>query len=64
MAYLVVDRCGTERIFQEEPTRKSVYWTIEETILSIPTDCVCLPNGSIEKLIGRKMSWEDDPIEI
>ena len=47
MAYLVVDRCGTERIFQEEPTRKLVYWTIEETMLSIPTDCVCLPKGSI-----------------
>lgn len=25
---------------------------------------VILPEGSIEKLIGKQMSWEDDPVEI
>lgn len=64
MAYLVVDRCGTEKIFQDEPIRKSVYWNHNENSVFIRTDCVCLPNGSIEKLIGKKMSWEDEPIEI
>lgn len=23
-----------------------------------------LPKGSIEKLIGKKLTWEDDPVEI
>ena len=23
-----------------------------------------LPQGSIEKLIGRKLNWEDEPVEI
>ena len=25
---------------------------------------IVLPAGSIEKLIGRKLTWEDEPIEI
>ena len=25
---------------------------------------VVLPNGTIEKIIGHKMSWEDEPIEL
>lgn len=64
MAYLVVDKDRTEKIFQDEPIRKSVYWSYDDNSYFIRTDCVCLPNGSIEKLIGKSMSWEDDPIEI
>lgn len=25
---------------------------------------VCLPKGSIKKLIGRDLTWDDDPVEI
>lgn len=25
---------------------------------------IMLPTGSIEKLIGRKLTWEDEPVEI
>lgn len=27
-------------------------------------DSVNLPNGSIEKLIGYKLTWEDKPVEL
>ena len=27
-------------------------------------DYVDLPIGSIEKLIGRKLTWDDDPVKI
>lgn len=32
--------------------------TIKQTTKSI------LPNGSIEKLIGKKLTWEDDPYKM
>lgn len=25
---------------------------------------IFLPHGTIEKIIGKKMSWENDPVEI
>ena len=31
---------------------------------ALPFTGTILPKGSIEKLIGKKMKWEDDPIEI
>lgn len=30
----------------------------------LPFNGVILPKGTIEKLIGRKMSWNDEPVEI
>lgn len=30
----------------------------------LPFDGVELPKGSIEKLIGRKLSWIDEPVEL
>lgn len=27
-------------------------------------DSIILPKGSIKKLIGRELKWEDDPVEI
>lgn len=30
----------------------------------LPFDGVELPKGSIEKLIGRKLSWVDEPVEL
>lgn len=39
--------------------------TITEDSWPIPFfDGVVLPKGSIEKLIGKKMTWEDEPVEI
>lgn len=31
---------------------------------ALPFDGVELPKGSIEKLIGRKLTWKDEPVEI
>lgn len=64
MAYLVVDRCGKEKIFQDEPKRDSGYWTIDKDSIFNYPDMVFLPKGTIKKLIGREMSWEDDPIDL
>lgn len=31
---------------------------------AMPFTGVILPKGSIEKLIGRKMTWKDEPVEL
>lgn len=90
MAWLVVDKDGTEAVFRRKPKRVKTTnkWndvvekfvregrlcpningyeyhksygslqTIKQTSKSI------LPKGSIEKLIGKKLTWADDPYKI
>lgn len=55
MAWLAVDT--KEKIFKRKPTRNfNGKWDSSWVII--------LPNGSIEKLIGRKMTKDEDPIEL
>lgn len=81
MAYLAVDKNGTEAIFRRKPKRikRTNKWndavekfvceggwypaygslqTIKQTTKSI------LPKGSIEKLIGKTLTWVDDPYKL
>ena len=60
MAYLAVNKGGKEYIFNEKPYRDDYYniwnnWKEEQ---------IKLPKGSIEKLIGRKLTWKDEPVKI
>ena len=55
MPFLAVDEDGTESIFQLEVNYDGV---------ECETDTVYLPSGTIEKLIGRKLTWADDPVEL
>lgn len=45
-----------EYIYASEPRRNNTYWN--------GNDFIALPNGTIEKIIGKKLLWENDPIEI
>lgn len=56
MAWLAVDKDETEIICDIEPNRSMDWWGYCERI--------GLPSGSIEKLIGRKLTWQDEPVEI
>lgn len=56
---------GDEYIFEAFPERLNCVWA--------PTYCeyenrvydyVELPKGCIKKLIGRELSWEDEPVEL
>ena len=62
MAWVAVDKNGEEWIYQVKSTRdKSAdIWT-QTTAW---TDICLMPNGSIEKLIGRILTWEDEPVEL
>lgn len=56
MAWVAVDKIGEELISRTEPFRVGDYW--------IGYSIVHLPKGSIKKLIGRDLSYDDDPVEL
>lgn len=59
---MAVDKNGDEAIFSEKPVRdeSNNFWDYEwrEEL------CISLPKGSIEKLIGYKLTWRDEPVEL
>ena len=60
MAYLCVNPDGEELIFSDLPKRGKWYWEYNWS----NDVCVELPHGSIAKLIGRELTWEDEPVEL
>lgn len=73
MAWVAKDRDNTEYIFQNKPKCSEGYWTDEvfesfdgqggKSIFHHATD-IELPKGSIKNLIGRELTWEDNPVEL
>ena len=55
--WLAVDYNGIEKAFWLKPKRceKQREWWGDKMVL---------PYGSIKKLIGRELSWEDEPVEL
>ena len=63
MSWVAVDKDGVENICSE--------WTHFERVDEIWVSAdrfgeplMELPRGSVEKLIGRKLTWEDEPVEL
>ena len=62
MAWVAVDLDGVECIFNECPVRKGNCW---DNFYEYSHDVgVKLPKGSIAKLIGRELTWNDEPVEL
>lgn len=59
MAWIVVDKNGEEYVYEIEPIKKETlkHW-------GCGGEYVNLPQGSIKKLIGRDLTWEDEPVEL
>ena len=57
MAYVAVDKDGDEYVYEQTPRRREFTWISDG-------EWCGLPKGSIEKLIGKKLTWEDEPIEL
>ena len=55
--WLAVDYNGIEKAFWNKPKRcdKHREWWGDKMVL---------PHGCIKKLIGRKLSWDDEPVEL
>lgn len=64
MAWLAVDKDGTENIYYLKPERKKKYWVAEENQPQCYRDIIELPPGTIKKLIGIDLSWSDEPVEL
>lgn len=61
--YLSVDQDGAEKKFDDMPIRYYNpfinYWIPSPNNLSVYGE---LPIGTIQKLTGRKLTWEDEPV--
>lgn len=78
MAWLAVNPSGREYIFHNKPVRvinknNELYnhWCDEETydyIRGMTTSAedysILLPKGTIKKITGKKITWENEPIKI
>jgi hypothetical protein len=65
MAYLAVDQHGTETIYDFEPYRCGSIWVIHDYFDEGQDGYgIELPKGTIEKIIGRTLSWEDEPYDL
>lgn len=60
MAWVAVDEDGTEAGYEDKPVRASGSWETSEQY----SRYIDIPKGSIEKLIGKKLTWEDEPVEL
>jgi hypothetical protein len=63
MAYLCVDR-ESEYIADNKPTRNFFEWTGWTNTDGETCNIISVPKGTIKKLIGREISWEDEPIHL
>ena len=61
MAWLAVDKNGTECIFSEMPHQ---YLRMNVWASDNDDDGINIPEGTIEKILGYKLTWDDEPIEI
>ena len=64
MAVVAVDKDGAEAIYDDCPIRHNVSWIPSKYRNGEDTDWVLLPKGSIAKLIGRELTWSDEPVEL
>lgn len=65
MAWLAVDRDGTEVMFDKQPVRsESVFEEWVNSVENFGKRFMSLPSGSIAKLIGRPLTWDDEPVEL
>lgn len=62
MAWVAVDKDGAEAVFGLCPEKcdGDDFWS-----LRLEDGCyVNLPQGAIERLIGRPLTWDDEPVEL
>ena len=63
-AYLAVEPNGNELIFSETPCRIDEHSTCGWFCSSNSTQCVSVPRGTIKKITGKAITWEDELIKL
>ena len=56
MAFVATDLDGREHIYPKEPKRERGTW--------YSAGYIELPSGTIKKLTGRDLTFDDDPVEL
>lgn len=71
IAFLAVNKNGDEVILDNAPARQGEIWTDEKSAhddeyfsVEDHNSAIVLPKGTIRRLIGRDLKWEDDPISL
>lgn len=71
IVFLAVNENGDEVILDNFPVRQGEVWTDErsahdEEYFSVEdhNSAIVFPKGSIYKLTGKYLTWEDDPISL
>ena len=66
MAYLAVDKDGKEAVYNIKPIRGTNRLKKNEEMWVLPrmgTHYISLPKGSIKSLIGKDLTWNDEPVK-
>ena len=63
MVYFFVNKDGTEGCANEIPEKGFNKWKTWKNVYRKSYEIVTLPKGTIEKLIGKKLTWEDEVYE-
>jgi hypothetical protein len=67
-AWLAVNKLGVESVYLSKPERASTGdWTCYVKVNPFPTNInwrIELTEGSIKKLIGKTLTWDDEPVEL
>ena len=69
MAWIAVNKNGDETISPDKPTKWSCEWADMDDVC-LESECglvdmtLSLPKGSIYKLIGRELTWKNEPVEL
>ena len=73
MAWVAVNKYGSEQMFRNRLMKFRSFWVDYQELGKISEvlkrdfdeDCsIDMPSGTIEKIIGRKLTWDDEPVEI
>lgn len=61
MGYVAVSKEGQEFVSESELIRGKYWWKL---LKGAGTDIIFLPKGSIKKLIGKDLTWDDEPVKL
>jgi hypothetical protein len=64
MSWIAVDQSGVEVIFSKKPILKHRSPGAWGGTYRQPWPWVLIPSVTIERLIGRRLSWRDDPLNL
>lgn len=64
IAFGIVTQRTIRNAYNKNKRRKwAAHWSTDETD-PLPEGAIVLPKGSIQKLIGRNLTWKDEPVEL